>query len=109
MPGGRPKGSSSAYSLKMRTTIAALLDKKADDIERWLDDIEANEGPLVAMKVVQDLLEYAMPKLARIEHAGDEEAPVVFRHDEKLKARLLAEIPTERLQALADEGQKSED
>lgn len=70
MPVGRPKGSSSAYSLKMRTTIAALLDKKADDIERWLDDIEANEGPLVAMKVVQDLLEYAMPKMARIEHTG---------------------------------------
>ena len=65
-PNGRPKGSPNRDTAKVRLAVADLLNANADNLSTWLDAV-AQESPEKAIKLVTDLLEYAMPKLARTE------------------------------------------
>lgn len=60
-------------TLAAREAIARFVDGNSDRLQGWLDDIAADDkqGPRAAMACFLDLLEYHVPKLARIEHAGD--------------------------------------
>jgi hypothetical protein len=61
-----------------REAIAKLVDGNADRLQAWLDEIAADEkqGPAVAFKLLMDVAEYHIPKLARTVHVGDQENPI---------------------------------
>lgn len=73
---GRVKGIPNKATTNAREAIARFVDGNAPRLERWLDEIEATDGPKAAFQCFSDLLEYHVPKLARHEHAGDKDAPV---------------------------------
>jgi hypothetical protein len=65
-------------TLKAREAIAQLVDGNTHRLEGWLDAIAADEkqGPAVAFKLMMDVMEYHVPKLARHEHTGEGGGPV---------------------------------
>lgn len=87
--GGRPKGSPNKATARVREAIAKLAENNVDKMQGWLDQIAQDEkqGPAVAYRLLADMLEYHIPKLARTEHVGDGGGPVVIAatpQDERL-------------------------
>lgn len=76
--GGRQKGAPNRTTLQAREAIAQLVDGNADRLQDWLDRIADDEkhGPAVAFKLLMDVMEYHIPKLARTEMIGDGGGPV---------------------------------
>lgn len=84
---GRPKGVPNKATQEAREAIKALLDNNLPFIQSWL--ISTAEGifddkagkfivqpnPAKACEIVQNLMEFSVPKLARTEVVGDEKAP----------------------------------
>lgn len=70
---GRPKGIPNKSTMLAREAIAQLVDGNASRLQAWLDAIANDEkhGPAVAFKLLMDVMEYHIPKLARTEHTGD--------------------------------------
>jgi hypothetical protein len=75
-PRGRPKGVPNKATQTAREGIALLVEANIPKMSGWLTKIEQEHGALVAMKVVNDLLEYHVPKLQRTELTGDGGGPV---------------------------------
>lgn len=67
---GRKKGVPNKATANAREAIARLVDGNADRLQRWLDDIEREEGPLAAWRCMMDVVEYHIPKLSRAELSG---------------------------------------
>jgi hypothetical protein len=76
LPRGRKKGQTNKSTAKAKEAIAKFVDGKAYKIERWLDEIEKEHGPLQAFNSFIRLAEYHVPKLARTELTGKDEGPV---------------------------------
>jgi hypothetical protein len=74
---GRPRGIPNKATMNAREAIARLVDENAPRMQSWLDQIAEEQGPLAAWKCLTDVVEYHIPKLARMEVAGDEKNPVV--------------------------------
>lgn len=70
---GRPKGMPNKTTSMAREAIAKLVDGNSDRLQEWLDQIAQDEkqGPAVAFKLLMDVMEYHVPKLARTELVGD--------------------------------------
>lgn len=68
-------------TVQAREAIAKLVDGNADRLQAWLDAIAADkkQGPAVAFKLLMDVMEYHVPKLARTEHVGEGGGPVLFQ------------------------------
>ena len=87
MSKGRPKGVPNKATQEAREAIKALLDNNLPFIQSWLvstaegifDDQSGkfivNPNPAKACEIVQNLMEFSVPKLARTEVVGDEKAP----------------------------------
>lgn len=77
---GRKKGLPNKSTVLAREAIAKLVDGNADRLQEWLNQIAADEkqGPAVAFKLLMDVMEYHVPKLARTEHVGKDGGPVVI-------------------------------
>ena len=73
---GRKPGVPNKVTQSAREGIALLVEQNVPKMAKWLDSIEKQHGPLVAMKTVQDLLEYHIPKLQRSEQVGDGGGPI---------------------------------
>ena len=85
--GGRKAGVPNKATTEAREAIKALLDKNLPFIQSWL--ISTAEGifddkagkfivqpnPAKAWEIVQNLMEFSEPKLARTEVVGDEKQP----------------------------------
>lgn len=82
---GRPKGAVNKTTRAFRETVTALLENNADNVQKWLTTVADGDGdqvkpdPKSALDLLAKLAEYATPKLARTEHIGDENAPVVTK------------------------------
>ena len=84
---GRKPGVPNKATTEAREAIKALLDANLPFIQSWI--VSTAEGiyddqagkfivqpnPAKACEIVQNLVEYSVPKLARTEVVGDEKAP----------------------------------
>lgn len=84
-PRGKPPGPNKKTA-EFRETVRRLLEDNSDNVGRWLTMVAEGDGtdavkpdPGKALDLMAKLAEYAAPKLARVEHAGDEKQPV--RHE----------------------------
>lgn len=79
--GGRVAGTPNKATKEFRDTVTALLEKNADNVAIWLEQvangIPESEGvkpvapaPEKALDLLAKLAEFAAPKLARTEHTG---------------------------------------
>jgi hypothetical protein len=74
--GGRGKGTPNKATLTAREGIAMLIDASVPKMAGWLDEIEREHGAMAALRAVNDLIEYAVPKLARTEVTGPDGGPL---------------------------------
>ena len=103
---GRPKGVGNKSTGMAREAIARFVDGNANKMEEWLQSVAygiqaadkegkpkfSTEGnpvyvvppnPEKAFGMLQSVMEYHLPKLARTEHSGDEDQPVKIIHEHK--------------------------
>ena len=85
--GGRKAGVPNKVTQEAREAVKALLDANLPYLQTWLqntaeglfDDQSGKwivpPNPGKACDIVQNMVEYAVPKLARTEVVGDEKAP----------------------------------
>jgi len=91
---GRPKGVPNKSTAMAREAIAQFVDGNAHKMQEWLEQVATgvkNEddkfivlpNPEKAFGMLQSVMEYHLPKLARTEHTGDEDQPVKIIHEHK--------------------------
>ena len=85
---GRPAGSPNKSTSMAREAIARFVDGNTDKMQGWLEQVangvqDEESGkwlvppnPEKAFAMLQSVVEYHVPKLARRELVGDEKAPV---------------------------------
>ena len=86
--GGRKPGVPNKVTQEAREAVKALLDANIPYLQTWIestaegifDDLTGKwivqPNPAKACDIVQNLVEYSVPKLARVENVGDEKAPM---------------------------------
>jgi hypothetical protein len=93
-PKGRPKGSPNKSTAMAREAIAQFVEGNAHKMQEWLEQVAIGvkndddkfivlPNPEKAFGMLQSVMEYHLPKLARTEHTGDEEQPVKIIHEHK--------------------------
>ena len=98
--GGRVAGTPNKVTKEAREAIASFVDGNAHRLTEWLDQVAAGvkkpvkddtgevigeeyvvpPNPAKAFDMFQSVVEYHVPKLARMEHVGNDERPVVIEH-----------------------------
>lgn len=68
--GGRKKGTPNKSTQEARSAIALFVDNNAHRLQVWLDAI-AEKDPEKAFNLFQSVIEYHVPKLARVENTGE--------------------------------------
>jgi hypothetical protein len=113
---GRPLGSPNKATTDARQAIASFVDGNAHRLTEWLDkvadgvkviEVDADSGepieryvvppnPAKAFDLFQSVVEYHIPKLARMEVAGDDNKPIVIEHNVNVFGELLKNIKLKR-------------
>ena len=80
-PTGRPPGTPNKITIEFRETVRRLLEDNSENVGKWLAAVAEGEGdakpdPGKALDLMVKLAEFAAPKLARTEIAGDPEKPL---------------------------------
>jgi len=73
---GRKSGVPNKVTGDVKAAIAAFTSANVDKLDEWLNSIE---DPAKRLDLYFKALEYTMPKLARTEHAGDKENPIIVQ------------------------------
>ncbi|CAB5219921.1 hypothetical protein UFOVP239_9 [uncultured Caudovirales phage] len=110
--GGRPPGSPNKTTADARRAIAEFVDGNAHRLTEWLDrvaegvkaqDPETGEekyvvppNPAKAFDMFQSVVEYHVPKLARMEVAGDSENPLQVDVHVNVFGELLKNLKMQR-------------
>lgn len=100
VPNGRPKGVPNKATTRFKEALNTLFEESSDKMIGWLEEVD---NPKDRFDILSKFVEVLYPKLARQELVGDPEKPITHKHDHTLKSRLLAEIPQEKLEAIAKE------
>jgi hypothetical protein len=93
-PKGRPKGSPNKSTAMAREAIATFVEGNTHQMQKWLEQVAEGvrndddkyivlPNPEKAFGMLQSVMEYHLPKLARTEHTGDEDQPVKVIHEHK--------------------------
>ena len=113
---GRPAGSPNKATAEARQAIALFVDQNAHRLTGWLDQVAEGvkaevmddkgnvvgqeyvvpPNPAKAFDMFQSVVEYHIPKLARQEHVGDDNRPVVIEHNVDVFGELLKSIKLQR-------------
>jgi hypothetical protein len=109
---GRPAGSPNKATAEARQAIAAFVDGNAHRLTGWLDQVAAGvkaedpetgeekyivpPNPAKAFDMFQSVVEYHIPKLARQEHVGNDDKPLVIEHNVNVFGELLKSIKMSR-------------
>ena len=91
---GRPAGSPNKSTAMAREAIAQFVEGNAHKMQEWLEQVAVGvrndedkfivlPNPEKAFGMLQSVMEYHLPKLARTEHTGDEDQPVKIIHEHK--------------------------
>jgi hypothetical protein len=114
--GGRVAGTPNKASAEARHAISLFVDQNAHRLTGWLDQVaegvkvevlddEGNQvgheyvvppNPAKAFDMFQSVVEYHIPKLARQEHVGDDNKPLVMEHNVNVFGELLKSIKLSR-------------
>lgn len=113
--GGRQPGTPNKATKEAREAIGAFVDGNAHRLTEWLDRvadgikvIEQDEdgntvekyivppNPAKAFDMFQSVVEYHVPKLARTEHVGDDNRPLVVEHNVDVFGALLESVKLKR-------------
>ena len=89
-PDGRPEGAPNKATTQAREAIAKFVDDGSESFKTWLSMVangvrETEKLPdgivreTDKFRMVTDVLEYHLPKLGRMEHVGDKDAPIEHR------------------------------
>jgi hypothetical protein len=106
--GGRVAGTPNKATNEARQAIASFVDGNAHRLTGWLDKVAEGvqdadgayvvpPNPAKAFEMFQSVVEYHIPKLARQEHVGDDNRPVVIEHNVNVFGELLKSIKMQRL------------
>jgi hypothetical protein len=79
--GGRQAGTPNKATNEFRKTISSLLEKNAENVDLWLQQVAEGHGdqkpdPAKALDLLAKLAEFGAPKLSRAEVVGDEDNPL---------------------------------
>lgn len=74
-PNGRPKGAENKETKKIRLWINQFLDDNTSTIEEDLKLVKPNER----LQFITGLLEYSIPKLARVENINDHDGQLTIK------------------------------
>lgn len=91
---GRPKGVPNKSTSMAREAIASFVDGNAHKMQEWLEQVAKGvkndedkyivlPNPEKAFGMLQSVMEYHLPKLARSEQVGVEEEPIKHIHEHK--------------------------
>lgn len=69
-PKGRGAGTPNKATKEKREIISAILDERIDKLGQMIDDVLPN-NPVAAFKMMNDLMEFVMPKMKAVEHTGE--------------------------------------
>lgn len=114
--GGRVKGTPNKATADARQAIAQFVDGNAHRLTDWLDAVaegvkeevenpETGEvetkwlvppNPAKAFDLFQSVVEYHVPKLARMEHVGDPDNPLQVDHHVTVFGELLKNLKMQR-------------
>jgi hypothetical protein len=113
--GGRVAGTPNKATNEARQAIASFVDGNAHRLTEWLDQVangvkvieQTEDGevlekyvvppnPAKAFDMFQSVVEYHIPKLARMEHSGSDTNPVVIEHNVNVFGELLKSIKMAR-------------
>lgn len=112
--GGRASGTPNKATNDARQAIASFVDGNAHRLTEWLDQVangvkviemDGDEpvekyvvapNPAKAFDMFQSVVEYHIPKLARMEHSGSDNQPLVIEHNVNVFGELLKSIKLQR-------------
>ena len=112
--GGRQSGTPNKATNEARQAIASFVDGNAHRLTEWLDQVangvkvvemDGDEpvekyvvppNPAKAFDMFQSVVEYHIPKLARMEHSGSDSQPLVIEHNVNVFGELLKSIKLSR-------------
>jgi len=112
--GGRASGTPNKATNDARQAIASFVDGNAHRLTEWLDQVangvkvvemEGDEpvekyvvppNPAKAFDMFQSVVEYHVPKLARMEISGDDDKPLVIENNVTVFGELLKSIKLQR-------------
>ena len=75
-PKGRKPGSINKVTKDIKEAYRLLIENNIPNFNRWMDKI-AEKDPEKAIKILSDLSEYVIPKLARQEFTGKDGDPLI--------------------------------
>jgi hypothetical protein len=104
---GRPMGSPNKATTDARQAIGSFVDGNAHRLTQWLDKVaegvQDDEGnfivppnPAKAFDMFQSVVEYHVPKLARMEVSGNDKHPLVVEANLNVFGELLKNIKLRR-------------
>ena len=109
---GRPPGMPNKATADARRAIAQFVDGNAHRLTEWLDQVAAGvkttdpetgdekfvvpPNPAKAFDMFQSVVEYHVPKLARMEVAGDKENPLEMDVHVNVFGELLKNLKMQR-------------
>lgn len=105
--GGRTSGTPNKVTAEARHAIALFVDSNAHRLTGWLDQVadgvKTPQGeyvvppnPAKAFDMFQSVVEYHVPKLARMEISGDDDKPLVIENNVTVFGELLKSIKLQR-------------
>jgi len=112
--GGRASGTPNKATNDARQAIASFVDGNAHRLTEWLDQVangvkviemDGDEpvekyvvppNPAKAFDMFQSVVEYHVPKLARMEISGDDDKPLVIENNVTVFGELLKSIKLQR-------------
>jgi len=82
--GGRLVGVPNKVTQEFRDTVRQLLEDNKDNVSVWLTQVasgteDSKPDPKGALDMITKLAEFAAPKLARTEIAGDKQNPIIVQ------------------------------